>query len=478
MGSINFTNKNKIYILVILAIFLIMGTGYAVLTSSLGIGGNVTVKKDKTIYNMMARNAQLDTSVNFSSSTVNAGIYEMNSTKDDTNPVYYYRGAVTNNNVKFANFCWKIVRTTQTGGVKLVYNGVVGSDGSCNNTGTDSQIGTSPFNTSHTSVAYSGYMYGNVYESSKYNMQEFVKSNYIGYDVSTGTAKYQDMTNAYFTDRSGVTFGSSSSPYAVLGTSIDASEWAEKYTLVTNTNGLRYTRFGGVSGYPSYGMNYIYYGDAIYVYYVYLSKADDYQYLYTPEEVLNQMTTESSNSTNSTIKETIDTWYKNNMVAYTSKLEDTDYCNDRSITTYGGWKDANSATSPYLYYGARNRLVSLYKPSVSCSNNDKFTTSTNAGNGKLEYPVGLLTADETVLAGSKYSSQNTNYYLYTGQNWWTMSPYLFFYDYACGFAVQTNGSISYNYESFDYGVRPAISLKAGTKYVSGDGTAASPFVVE
>lgn len=52
MRSISFTNKNKIYILVILAIFLIMGTGYAVLTSSLGIKSNVVVKKDKTIYNM------------------------------------------------------------------------------------------------------------------------------------------------------------------------------------------------------------------------------------------------------------------------------------------------------------------------------------------------------------------------------------------------------------------------------------------
>lgn len=478
MKNINFTSKNKVYILTILSIFLIMGTGYAFLTSSLEIKGNVTVKKDKVLYNMMARNAQLDTNVDFSSTTITTGVYEIDSSKNNTNPIYYYRGAVTTNNVKFANFCWKIVRTTGTGGVKLIYNGIPAEDGSCNNTGEASQIGTSAFNTSHTSVAYSGYMYGDVYESSKENMREFVKSNYIGYDANTGTEKYQDMTNAYFTNRSGVTFGSSSSPYAVGGTSIDASEWTEKYTLVTNENGLRYTRFGGISSYQSYGMNYIYYGDSTYVYYVSLSKADDYKYLYTPEEVLNQMTTESSNSTNSAIKETIDTWYQNNMTSYTDKLEDTDYCNDRSITTYGGWKDSNSATSPYLYYGPRNRLVSLYKPSVSCSNNDKFTTSTNTGNGKLKYPVGLITADEVVLAGSKYDSQNTNYYLYTGQNWWTMSPYLFFYDYACGFAVQTNGSISYNYDSFDFGVRPVISLTKGTKYTSGDGTANNPFVVE
>ena len=37
MKNINFTSKNKVYILTILSIFLIMGTGYAFLTSSLEI---------------------------------------------------------------------------------------------------------------------------------------------------------------------------------------------------------------------------------------------------------------------------------------------------------------------------------------------------------------------------------------------------------------------------------------------------------
>ena len=61
------------------------------------------------------------------------------STINDSNPIYYYRGNVTKNNVKFANFCWKIVRTTETGSIKFVYNGVPGEDGSCDNTGEFSQ---------------------------------------------------------------------------------------------------------------------------------------------------------------------------------------------------------------------------------------------------------------------------------------------------------------------------------------------------
>ena len=90
------------------------------------------------------------------------GLYNGEGADTYANPVYYYKGNVQNNNVLFAGFCWKIVRTTETGGVKIVYNGVQ-KDGSCNNTGTDSQIGTSAFNTSYNSPAYVGYMYNTVY---------------------------------------------------------------------------------------------------------------------------------------------------------------------------------------------------------------------------------------------------------------------------------------------------------------------------
>ena len=177
MKNFRLMNKNKIYLLIILLLLLIIGTGYASLYSSLGMQGSIKVAKDRTLYNVLARSATLDTNVSFSSTNVANGIYEVSSTKSDTNPVYYYRGSVTNNNVKFANFCWKIVRTTSTGGVKLIYNGVPSSTGSCNNTGTASQIGTSKFNDLHTSVAYSGYMYGDVYESKKENMAIVISSH-------------------------------------------------------------------------------------------------------------------------------------------------------------------------------------------------------------------------------------------------------------------------------------------------------------
>ena len=61
--------------------------------------------------------------------------YDNSGTKD----IYYFyaktSGSVATqlqdrNNVIFANHCWKMIRTTDTGGVKILYNGEV-EDGKC-----------------------------------------------------------------------------------------------------------------------------------------------------------------------------------------------------------------------------------------------------------------------------------------------------------------------------------------------------------
>jgi hypothetical protein len=64
-----------------------------------------------------------DYGLDFKNSSVN-GVYANYDSEGDLYPVYYYRGSVDDNHVLFANKCWLIVRTTETGGVKLLYNGV------------------------------------------------------------------------------------------------------------------------------------------------------------------------------------------------------------------------------------------------------------------------------------------------------------------------------------------------------------------
>lgn len=49
----------------------------------------------------------------------------------DTSPkIYYYRGNVNDNYVLFQGFCWRMLRTTDTQGVKILYNGAA-TNGRC-----------------------------------------------------------------------------------------------------------------------------------------------------------------------------------------------------------------------------------------------------------------------------------------------------------------------------------------------------------
>ena len=97
-----------------------------------------------------------------SSDTNGKGLYILSGTENNAYPIYYYRGAVTNNNVLFANFCWKIVRTTDTGGVKLIYNGLPASGKCTNTTGTSTMLSTTTaFNTNYDNKIYIGYTYNN-----------------------------------------------------------------------------------------------------------------------------------------------------------------------------------------------------------------------------------------------------------------------------------------------------------------------------
>lgn len=91
------------------------------------------------------------------------GIYYTNSTIDG-GIVYFYRGNNTlNNNAVLDNKCYKIIRTTIDGGVRLIYSGEY-IDNICSNDSLDAVS----FNTNNNYNAYVGYMYGNA-SSSNYN---------------------------------------------------------------------------------------------------------------------------------------------------------------------------------------------------------------------------------------------------------------------------------------------------------------------
>ncbi len=301
----------------------------------------------KSLYSEIAKSAVLDniqsefvtssTGINFgkiSSDTNGKGVYTFASTKDEKYPVHYYRGAVTNNNVKFGGFCWKIVRTTETGGVKLIYNGSPDANGYCSNTtGEVTQIGKSTFNPSSNTLEYVGYMVGN--------------------------------------------------------------------------------------------------------------------------------------TSDSTIKGVIDTWYQNNMNGYTERLEDAIWCNDRS---------SRADEDGYTIFGGYDRVYETQSPSLRCVNDaDKFTVGSSNGNGLLTYPVALLTGDEVMLAGGT-GTVNSSYYLCTSQDFWVLSPSSFDSS-ASSLSVFSRGGLFSHSVSTSHGVRPALVLVPGTKITSGNGSMDKPFVI-
>ena len=189
---------------------------------------------EPTLYDLIKSKADTTTVIDYkvrSGVSGTNGIYTTTATEGSV-PVYYFRGDAdkVNNNIIFNNMCWKIVRTTETGGVKIIYNGTP-IDGKCETqTGTNTQIGTSIFNERSGDNAYVGYMYGTAgsttYEATHANTNESTIKKYIDnwYNqnfAETATSKLEDTvfcndrtTKAYDANTIGDT---SRSSYGNLG---------------------------------------------------------------------------------------------------------------------------------------------------------------------------------------------------------------------------------------------------------------------
>ena len=178
------------------------------------------------------------------------------------------------------------------------------------------------------------------------------------------------------------------------------------------------------------------------------------------------------NVNDSYVKQSVDNWYANNLINYSKYIEDTPYCNDRRIVSsnFTPTGPTNINTSFAYSYRKNNNNYSF-----TCTKKDSFTvTESDIGNGALTYPVGLITADEVELSGGFGSTSSP---LYTGGEYWTMTPYYRPYDSERAFnAVQTDNNTSIY--SFAYGTgttKPVISVNSNLIVVNGDGTGSNPY---
>ena len=409
----------------------------------------------------MAQNAYLDngqsqyvnscSGVDFSDISSNRngkGIYEIASTKDDEYPIYYYRGEVDNNNVLFGGFCWKAIRTTDTGGVKMIYNGVPSQSGNCfNSTGTNTQIGGWRFNQNFRSLSSTGYMFTS------------------GYDYISESSSNLNTPYVYGND---VTY--SDGLYTLTNTMTSSGNWEDDYDQLDNNH---YTCLSTSDNCST--VYYIFHTDTVYASFIPLANGKKV------EDALDEMFT---NTSNSEIKNYIDNWYGNYLSNYHNYIEDTVYCNDRTIHYYAGWNPNGGNNTEDLSFNANYRLATSFEPTLTCSRmEDRFTISLNNGNGALIFPVGLLTVDEMMYAGGRYNTDNPSYFLYTNQQNWTMSPSGFYYYNYNGYAYEIymgNTGVVYSWVALNSasGVRPVISLAPTAIVKSGNGTTNTPYVIQ
>lgn len=116
-------------------------------------------------------------------------------TQTETDPVRQ------NGNVIFGDYCWQIVRTTATGGVKLVYNGLKTNDDKCpfaaaSRPSSQGFVGNSSQSRTMTSISKPSRVYGTGFT---YSGTEFTLTN--DFDATWSDSTYQNLIGKYTCDK-------------------------------------------------------------------------------------------------------------------------------------------------------------------------------------------------------------------------------------------------------------------------------------
>ncbi len=431
-----------------------------------------------------------------------AGLYSI---EDENNTKsYYFRGEVNNNWVDFGGFYWRILRINGDGSIRLIYSGTKDK-----HLEYETGIGHGRFNTNYFSSTYLGYMYNDDdLEYASYPNTSPTKLS--GYDTFTGMvagAKYYFSKNAPTCDSTTKTCTITCN----VGTDCVYKAWPELYenydktdsssttSIWKYTSDYKYTCFSygtfsnnqvtcqitsEIKGVPAYSKT----TNGVTSYIPYTNRAVvQYHGLFS-----KSYESATSNIKDSAVKTTLDSWYKTNI--YDKNLEsylvNQTFCNDRSISQKS-WSIGDGYTlNKTTFYSPSYRMITSHEPTLVCkNNNDKFTLKTNAlsnikgtngyGNNALNYPVGLMTADEVVLAGGMYNVMNIKYYLYNNVTTWTMSPLSYLTTFAQARSAFIDAKGYLNNGALDYSIiiRPVINLNANVKIVSGAGTENDPYEI-
>lgn len=164
---------------------------------------------------------------------------------------------------------------------------------------------------------------------------------------------------------------------------------------------------------------------------------------------------ESINFSESQINVALNEWFNNNLNNYTDYIAYYKFCNDTVMET---------DNTTYIAY---NRILTNKIPTFVCLG--------SAENSK----IGLLTADEVMLAGGSTSS-NKNYYLYNNEiktAYYTMTSATYNNNSYNPFIVNADGALATNVSgTLLRGVRPVINIVKSARVV-GNGTVDNPYQI-
>ena len=451
-----------------------------------------------------------------------------NSNKED---VLYYTGAnaVVNGNVLFGGYCWQIVRTTDNGGVRLIYNGVAQNNKCLDSRSETTWKGVNGANYESKNIQ-GNYFYADNFdydlETGKFkliNIEENKRSwSYAQYKTFIGKYtcledKVEGCDNIYFVSQYINSTNALVEKYSIGNVSnyrhIGASVFNSGYMSPANVGYMFneiYPYNSGVTTNAIYGKNIKYENGNYTVYnddpnetintteideyhhyscgttttcqtvkYYYVSYNDVYYYMKltggdTELDILKKMVNYKKNQNeedvninvyNSTIKGYLENWYNKNLKEYENYIDTNAVYCNDRTIINLGGWNKTNGTYSSNWLQFRQYNVNT---NLSCQNEtDRF--SMNNPKAKIDAPIGLITEPERGLMGTTYAA--------TGNWYWGLSPYCFTSDGAVVRYVGTVGSTNLNYVYVAGGVRAAITLKPGTEFVNGDGTKNSPYQI-
>ena len=210
-------------------------------------------------------------------------------------------------------------------------------------------------------------------------------------------------------------------------------------------------------------LSYVYHVNGYSPYYINLSNGEG-----VDDAITNMLYRDDNdyhvNKNDSTAKTAVEAWYKKYIYdKYDKYIEDTIYCNDRSINNNG----------PFNPNGGNIKGNSLYfrgkTSDLSCLNEtDMFSTYNNKA--KTSYKIGLITASEINILG--------NINVLDVKNLLTMTPANFSYSETNMYVGYSSGSYLSQYSVYTTSsLRPVISLSP-IAVVDGDGSMEHPYRVD